>query len=213
MRDKKEIIKIIYGTGNQAKLQQVQSFFEINNVNLEVLSLKDIGFSEDIIEDGRTFEENSMIKAKYIKEFCEKKEIEAIIVTDDAGLCVDALNGEPGVYSARYAGDHAPQEVVLNKLLSNLNDIPFEKRTAQFICVLTAILPDGEKIISKGVSEGYIAEKPGPLGKLTYGPVFIPKGTDKVMNEMTEEEVAKFHSHRQVALTNLIKQLKTKYKF
>lgn len=206
-------MKIIYGTGNKAKLQQVQSFFEINNVNLEILSLKDIGFDKDIIEDGKTFEENSMIKAKAIKEFCDAKGIEAIMVTDDAGLCVDALNGEPGVYSARYAGDHAPQEEVLNKLLSNLKDIPFEKRTAQFICVLTAILPSGESIVSKGVSEGYIAEKAGPLGKLTYGPVFMPKGANKVMNEMTEEEVAKFHSHRQVALTNLVKKLKEIYKF
>lgn len=211
--NKLDSIKIIYGTGNQAKLQQVQSFFEINNVNIEILSLKDIGFDKDIIEDGKTFEENSMIKAKVIKEFCDANRIEAIIVTDDAGLCVDALNGEPGVYSARYAGDHAPQDKVLEKLLLNLKNTPFEKRTAQFICVLTAILPDGEEIVSKGISEGYISEKPGPLGKLTYGPVFIPKGTNKVMNEMTEEEVAKFHSHRQVALTKLVKQLKAKYKF
>lgn len=212
MVDRKNM-KIIYGTSNKAKLHQVQSFFEINNVNLEILSLKDIGFDKDIIEDGKTFEENSMIKAKVIKEFCNKHGIEAIIVTDDAGLCVDALYGEPGVYSARYAGDHAPQEEVLNKLLSNLKDVPFEERTAQFICVLTAILPNGENIVSKGISEGYIAQEPGPLGKLTYGPVFMPKGANKVMNEMTEEEVAKFHSHRQVALTNLIKQLKEIYKF
>lgn len=206
-------MQIIYGTGNIGKLNQVRSFFKINKVNMEILSLKDIGFSEDIVENGKTFEENSMIKAEAIKKFCDKKDINAIIITDDAGLCVDALNGEPGVYSARYAGDHAPQEKVLEKLLNNLKDIPIEKRTAKFICVLTAILPNGEKIVSKGESEGYISEKIGPLGRLTYGPLFMPKGINKVMNEMSEEEVAKFHSHRQVALTNLIKKLKDIYKF
>lgn len=206
-------MQIVYGTGNIGKLNQVQSFFRINKVNMEILSLKDIGFSEDIEENGKTFEENSMIKAEAIKKFCDKKAIKAIIITDDSGLCVDALNGEPGVYSARYAGDHAPQEKVLEKLLNNLKDIPIEKRTAKFICVLTAILPNGEKMVSKGESEGYISEKIGPLGKLTYGPVFMPKGINKVMNEMSEEEVAKFHSHRQIALTNLIKKLKEIYKF
>lgn len=206
-------MQIIYGTGNIGKLNQVQSFFKINKVNMEILSLKDIEFNENIVEDGQTFEENSMIKAEAIKKFCNKENINAIVITDDAGLCVDALNGQPGVYSARYAGDHAPQEKVLEKLLNNLKDIPIEKRTAKFICVLTAILPNGEKIVSRGESEGYISEKIGPLGKLTYGPVFMPKGTDKVMNEMSEEEVAKFHSHRQVALTNLIKKLKEIYKF
>lgn len=206
-------MQIVYGTGNKAKLEQVKSYFEINKIDIEILSIKDIGFLEDIIEDGKTFEENSMIKAEAIRNYCIKNNIEAIVVTDDAGLCVDALNGAPGIYSARYAGDHAPQEEVLKKLLNNLKDVPKEKRTAKFVCVLSAILPNGEKIVSKGVSEGYIAEQAGPLGKLTYGPVFIPKGTNKVMNEMSEEEVAKFHSHRQVALTNLITKLKEIYKF
>lgn len=206
-------MQIIYGTGNEGKLNQVKSYFEINKVNMEILSLKDIGFSGDIIENGKTFEENSMIKAETIKNFCVKNSINAIVITDDAGLCVDALNGAPGVHSARYAGNHAPQEKVLEKLLNELKDVPKEKRTAKFICVLSAILPTGERLISRGESEGYIAEKIGPLGRLTYGPVFIPKGTNKVMNEMTEEEIAKFHSHRQVALTNLIEKLKEIYKF
>ena len=206
-------MKIIYGTGNKGKLEQVKSFFKINNINVEILSLKDIGFNQDIIEDGKTFEENSKIKAEVIKKYCDEKKIEAIVITDDAGLCVDALDGRPGVLSARYAGDHAPQEVVLEKLLNELKYVAKENRTAQFICVLTAILPNGELIVEKGISEGFIAEEPGPLGRLTYGPVFIPKGTDKVMNNMTEEEIAKFHSHRQEALTNMVARLKEIYNF
>ncbi len=206
-------MKIVYGTGNKGKLEQVQSFFKINDIHVEIVSLKDIGFDKEIIEDGKTFEENSLIKAKVIKTYCDEKGIEAIIITDDAGLCVDALDGRPGVLSARYAGDHAPQEVVLEKLLNELKDVSKENRTAKFICVLTAILPTGEIIVEKGMSEGFISEEPGPLGRLTYGPVFIPKGTDKVMNNMTEEEIAKFHSHRQEALTNMVSKLKEIYKF
>ena len=86
-------MKIIYGSSNKAKLQEVEDFFKNNKIDVEVLSLKDIGFNEEIDENGETFEENSLIKANAIKEFCTKKDINEIIITDDAGLCVDALNG------------------------------------------------------------------------------------------------------------------------
>ena len=88
-------MKIIYGTGNKEKLKQVEEFFKDNNINVELLSLKDINFNGEIIENGETFEENSLIKAKAIKAFCNKNNINEIILTDDAGLCVDALNGKP----------------------------------------------------------------------------------------------------------------------
>ena len=103
-------MKIIYGSGNPDKLAEIKAFFQNNKLSDEVLSLKDINFTEDIIEDGDTFEENSLIKAKAIKKYCDENNINEIIITDDAGLCVDPLNGRPGVYSARYAGDHASQE-------------------------------------------------------------------------------------------------------
>ena len=86
-------MKLIYGSSNKAKLQKVEDFLKNNKIDIEVLSLKDIGFDREIIEDGETFEENSLIKANAIKEFCTKKDINEIIITDDAGLCVDALNG------------------------------------------------------------------------------------------------------------------------
>ena len=111
-------MKFIYGTGNSKKIEEVKRFFKTQkNIELEILSLKDIGFNEEIIEDGETFEENSKIKAEAIKKYCNKNNINEIIITDDAGLCVDELNGRPGVLSARYAGDHAPQEVVFNNFL------------------------------------------------------------------------------------------------
>lgn len=199
-------MKIIYGTSNKHKIEQVKSMFSYENIPIEILSLEDIGFNEKIDETGTTFEENSLIKAKAIKEFCNKHNINEIIVTDDAGLCVDALNGAPGVYSARYAGDHAPQDVTIKKLLDNMKSVPKDQRTAQFVCVLTTILKDGRIIVERGETKGSIAEKPGPMGNLTYMPVFIPEGTDRVMNELTEEELTK--THREKAFEKLIEKLK-----
>ena len=201
-------MKIIYGSGNRAKLQEVENFFINNKIDIELLSLKDIDFNEDIEENGKTFEENSLIKAKAIKEFCNKNNINEIIITDDAGLCVDALNGRPGVYSARYAGDHASQEETISKLLDEMKDIPENKRTAKFVCVLTAILKDGQVIVARGETKGKIAKVPGPMGKLTYGPVFIPDEFGKVMNELTSEQLR--HTHREKALQELINKIHIK---
>lgn len=198
-------MKIIYGTGNQHKIAEIKTLFKNHNIETEILSLKDIGFNEEIEENGETFEENSMIKAKAIKEFCKKNNINEIIITDDAGLCVDSLGGAPGVHSARYAGDHAPQYVTLNKLMNEMKDIPREKRTAQFVCVLTALLQNGETIVAKGITKGSIAEEIGTMGGLTFCPVFIPEGSDRVMNDMTDED--KEQTHREKAFKELIEKL------
>ena len=110
-----------------------------------------------------------------------------------------------GVHTARYAGDHAPQDVVLNKLLDEMKDVEEGKRTAKFACVLTTILENGEKIICKGETKGKIALKCGTMGKLTFGPVLIPDGYDRVLNDMTEEEIG--HTHRQLAWKELLTKL------
>ena len=199
-------MKIIYGSGNKGKLQEVKDLFRNNKIDVELLSLKDINFNEDIDENGKTFEENSLIKAKAIKEFCNKNNINEVIITDDAGLCVDALDGRPGVYSARYAGDHASQEVTINKLLDEMKNIPDSERTAKFVCVLTAILKNGEIVVARGETNGKIALAPGPMGKLTYGPIFISEEFGKVMNELTPEELK--HTHREKALIELITKIK-----
>lgn len=199
-------MKIIYGTSNLGKIKQVEDFFKATNVDVDIISLKNIGFNQKIVEDGATFEENSMIKAKAIQKFCKEKQIEGIIVTDDTGLCVDCLNGEPGVYSARYAGDHAPQEVAIEKLLKNIEKTGDKERKAKFVCVLTAVLPDGEIKQVRGETLGKIAEKPGTMGKLTYGPIFIPEGFDRVMNDLKDEELGT--THREKAFLELLKIIK-----
>lgn len=201
-------MKILYGTGNKEKLNQMDKIIKVNNFNAEIIGLKDIGFNKDIIEDGETFEENSKIKAVAIREFCEQNNLhDVIIVTDDAGICVDALNGRPGVYSARYAGDHAPQDITLNKLLTEMKDIKMEDRKAEFVCVLTASLPNGEYIVSRGEAKGKVAIELGTLKGLTYEPAFIPNGFDKPMSEMSIEEFAQVKNHRDIAMINLFTKL------
>lgn len=196
-------MEIIYATTNEGKKNQIQSFLEYNHYDVKLISLKDIGFNEEIDENGDTFEENSYIKAKAVKDFCDRNSIEKIVVADDAGLMVDALGGRPGVHTARYAGDHAPQEKTIEKLLNEMKDV--KDRTASFTCVLTAILPNGEKIVCKGVTKGRIAEKCGTMGKLTFGPVLIPDGFDRVMNDLTEEEIGT--THRQKAWKELLEKI------
>lgn len=199
-------MKIIYGTSNKEKIRQVETYLKVSDLkNIELISLQDIGFNEEIEENGTTFEENSMIKAKAIKSYCDKNDIHEMILTDDAGLCVDSLNGEPGVRSARYAGEEKSQELCIKKLLDNMKAVNDTKRTATFVCVLTAILSDGREIVVRGEKKGTIADKPGTMGKLTYGPVFIPEGFDCVMNDLKDEDLGE--THREKALIQLIDKL------
>lgn len=143
-------MQIIYGTGNKEKITQVKDYIKAVGLDIQIVTAKEIGFNEEIEENGTTFEENSKIKADAIKAYCDKNKINGIVMTDDAGLCVDSLGGKPGIYSARYAGDHASQEVTLKKLLDNMEKVHDEKRKAKFVCVLTAIMPDGKVIVARG---------------------------------------------------------------
>ena len=203
-------MKILYGTGNKEKLKQMEKIIEINNFDVELLSLKDIDFKDDIVEDGTTFEENSRIKADAIRKYCDKNGYhDYIIITDDAGICVDKLGGAPGVFSARYAGDHAPQEITLKKLLDNLKPYTdLKDRTASFVCVLTASLPDKSFIVSRGELKGKVALDVKKYGGLTYEPVFIPDGFDKPIGDMSIEEFAQVKNHRDIAMINLFGKLK-----
>lgn len=203
-------MKILYGTGNKAKVEAMKKIIKVHGFDAELFTVKDVGFNQDVEENGTTFEENSEIKALAIKDFCEKNDIkDKIIITDDAGLCVDALNGEPGIYTGRYAGENPTQMENITKLLNNLKEYTnLEDRTCKFVCVLTAILPNGEKIVARGECKGTIALEHGTLGGLTYGPVFIPEGFDKPMGDMEEEEYASVHNHRDLAMNELMQKFK-----
>lgn len=201
-------MKIIYGTSNKNKVVSMTKILKENKVNAELYTLKDIGFDQEIIEDGTTFEENSAIKANAIKQFCDENKItDKIIITDDAGLCIAKLNGEPGVYSARYAGENASQEQILEKVLNKMQSFQNpEDRSCTFVCVLTAILPDGEKIVARGECKGTVAKTPGKLGGLTYVPIFIPEGFDKPLSDLDEKTFEATHNHRDLAVKQLVKE-------
>lgn len=202
-------MKMIYGTSNANKVIDINEIIKAHGADIEVVSLKDIGFSKEIEEDGKTFEENSLIKATAVKEFCDKNKVEYdVITTDDAGLCVDCLNGGPGIYSARYAGEHATQEENLNKLLSEIEKSKDIDRKAKFVCVLTTFLKDGTKIVSRGECHGTIVKEIKKLGGLTYSPVFIPEGYDVPLLELSAEKYEDAHNHRDKAFVQLLEQIK-----
>lgn len=203
-------MEILYGTSNKAKVKSMEKIIKEHNFDIAIKTLQEIGFNEEIIEDGTTFEENSEIKARAIQKFCEKNNIKIhLIITDDAGLCIDKLNGEPGVYTARYAGENPTQIQNIEKVLNNLKDYHEQKdRTATFVCVLTAIIVDtGEKIVARGECKGSIANQPGTLGGLTYGPIFIPEGFTLPMNDLEEEKYEKVHNHRDIAMKKIVSEL------
>lgn len=203
-------MKIIYGTTNKAKVEAMYGIVKNYGLDAEIFTLKDIGFTDEIIEDGTTFEENSLIKAKAISEFCKKNNItDKIILTDDAGLCVDYLNGAPGIYTGRYAGDHAPQIDNINKLLENMKECTkLEDRSCKLVCVLTAIMTDDNIYTARGECTGTIAFEHGKLGGLTFGPVFIPRGFNKPMGDMDESEYIEVHNHRDLAMNELMNKFK-----
>ena len=204
-------MKIIYGTTNQGKVEAMKKIIKEDNIEgIEIKTLKDIKFNEEIIENGKTFEENSEIKARAIEKYCKKNNIKyELILTDDAGLCIEKLNGEPGVYSARYAGENSTQVQKLEKLLDKMKKYEKqEDRTCVFVCVLTAILPNGEKIVARGECKGTVAKTLGKLGGLTYVPIFIPEGFDKPLSDVDKKTYEATHNHRDIAVKKLIKEFK-----
>lgn len=193
-------IEFVIASSNKHKIQEIQDILEKPNIKL--LSMADIGLEGlEIEESGSTFEENAMIKAKAVMERTGK-----IALADDSGLVVDALNGEPGVYSARYAGadcdDHRN-----NKLLKqNLMSVPFEERTARFVSVIALAFPDGREGLYKGVCEGMIGFNEIGEHGFGYDPLFIPIGSDKTFAQLLPEEKNRM-SHRARALKVMSKKL------
>ena len=190
----------VAATNNKGKLKELKRI--LNQMGHEVKSQKEVGITIEPIEDGKTFEENAIIKAKAICGECNLPTI-----ADDSGIEVDVLNGAPGVYTARYAGVHGDDEANNNKLLKDL--LPYEKqeRTAKFVSAICMYMPNGEYIITKGECEGYIGfEKIGDNG-FGYDPIFnVPFYNDRSYAELTDEEKDVI-SHRGKALAKLKEKL------
>ena len=158
--------RIIFATGNAGKMVEVREI--LAGVDAEVLSMKEAGIKADIVEDGSTFEENALIKARAIHAQCG-----CLVLADDSGLEIDYLNGEPGVYSARYMGEDTPYTIKNQKILDLLAGVPEDKRTARFVCVIAAVLPDGREFTTKGTIEGIIGYESRGEGGFGYDPIFF----------------------------------------
>ncbi len=192
-------MKLLIATHNNKKRVELQRI--LSPIGIEVVLAEDIGCTlRDVEETGTTFEENAKLKAV---SGCEDSGIACI--ADDSGLCVDYLNGEPGVYSARYSGEHGNDEANIDKLLKNLDGVPKEKRTARFVCVACCAFPDGGIITVRGECEGEILTKRRGSGGFGYDPVFMSGG--KSFGEITSEEKDSM-SHRGKALRLMAAQLK-----
>ena len=184
--------RIIFATSNEGKMREVREI--LKGLKAEVLSMKEAGVSVDIVEDGDTFEANAKIKARAVWE-----KTGGIVLADDSGLAVDYLNGEPGVYSARYMGEETSYEIKNWNLIHRLKGVEQEKRTARFVCVIAAALPDGRIITTEGTMDGYIALEPAGEGGFCYDPILMLPEYGKTSAEITMEEKNAI-SHRGKAL-------------
>jgi len=165
--------KIIFATGNKNKMIEIRMI--LADLGMEILSQKEAGITADVIEDGTTFEENALIKAKEIarvvKEMPEYQD--AVVLADDSGLEIDYLNKEPGIYSARYLGEDTSYDIKNRALLDRLEGVPDEKRTARFVCAIAAAFPDGTTEVLRGTMEGMIGYEIVGENGFGYDPIFF----------------------------------------
>ena len=157
--------KVIFATGNQGKMKEIREI--LGDLDIELLSLKDAGIDADIVEDGKTFEENAQIKAKTICDLTGE-----IVLADDSGLEIDYLNKEPGIYSARYMGEDTSYDIKNQALLDRLDGVEDAKRTARFVCAIAAAFPDGSTEAVRGTMEGIIGHEIAGENGFGYDPIF-----------------------------------------
>lgn len=190
------MITIVAASKNQHKIREIEAITK--DFGMEIIPRDQAGVPDvEVEEDGTTFEENSYKKAYEIMKLCGK-----ITIADDSGLEVDCLNGAPGVYSARFAGEDGNDQANNDKLKALLKEIPYEERTGRFVSVITMVYPDGETLTARGEVEGHIVlEERGGNG-FGYDPLFIPIGHSITFGEFAPEEKNKI-SHRANALKEL----------
>jgi len=193
-------MKICLATNNQGKIKELKSL--LSSLDIEVVGLKDIGCKIDLPETGTTFQENSLQKAQYVFD-----NYQISCIADDSGLEIDALQGEPGVFSARYAGEHGNDKANIAKVLEKLARI--ENRKANFKTVVTYINADGNAYFFEGKIEGKIAHHEMGTNGFGYDPIFIPTGYSETFAELSAE-IKNLISHRAKAVDGLLEFLKMK---
>ncbi len=185
--------RIVFATGNKGKMGEIREIYK--DMPYEVCSMKEIGVDPEIIEDGATFEENAMIKARAVAACCPGD----IVFADDSGLEIDYLNKEPGIYSARYMGEDTSYDIKNANLLERMEGVPKEQRTARFVCAVAAVFPDGKEQVVRGTIEGYIGYEPAGCHGFGYDPIFYVDEYGCSTAEL-EPEVKNSISHRGRAL-------------
>ncbi len=186
------MLEIVVATHNEGKLREVSAI--LKGLDARVLSLKDIAFEEEIIEDGADYLENAQKKSSAVARACGK-----IVLADDSGLEIDALEGKPGVHSARFGGGELDSQAKNHLVLDLLKNVPSEKRTARFRCIISIQLPNGEEFNCEGVCEGFITDCLRGVGGFGYDPIFFAPEYGKAMAELKPEEKNRI-SHRAKAL-------------
>lgn len=196
--------RIIFATGNQNKMKEIKMI--LSDLGMEILSMKEAGIDVDVEENGTTFEENALIKARAIAERLPSD----IILADDSGLEIDYLNKEPGIYSARYAGKDTSYDIKNQMLLDRLDGVPDEKRTARFVCAIAAVFPDGAEEVVCEAMEGRIGYKIAGVNGFGYDPIFFLPEFGMTSAEITPEQKNEV-SHRGKALRSMRKVMEKKY--
>ena len=190
--------KLVLATRNQGKITEFRRILDaLAPGAIELIGVDQFPDLVDVDETGSTFEENSLLKARYT---CHATGLPAI--ADDSGLCVDALNGDPGIFSARWAGTHGNDQANLEKVLDQLKDVPDEKRTARFMCVASLVLPDGREQVAEGRFEGHILHAPVGENGFGYDPIFQPLGLSISSAQMSAQE-KDLVSHRGKSLRSI----------
>ncbi len=192
------IKEVVLATGNKGKIREFSNL--LRGVFDNIVSLRDLESPPDVVEDGKTFRENALKKARAIAGYSGKPAL-----ADDSGLEVEALGGKPGVYSARYAGEDASDKDNVRKLLHELEGV--RNRKARFVCCLALVVPEGEEIVVSGTCEGVISEEPRGEGGFGYDPVFFLPELGKTMAEI-EPEIKNKLSHRARAAASLLKNIR-----
>lgn len=189
-------MKIILASNNKNKIKEIKNILKDH----EIVSLSEAGISHETIEDGNTFIENAFKKAYEIAEISG-----CIAIADDSGLCIDALDGKPGIFSARYSGGHGNDEDNIAKVLSELDGV--ENRKCHYTCAVALCFPDGRSITLEKYWNGTIGFEPIGDNGFAFDPIFIPDGESRTAAEMTDEEKNKI-SHRAQAFISMAEELK-----
>ena len=193
--------KLIFATSNKDKAREIAEILE--GTPFVVTTMKEEGFDPDIVEDGKTFEENALIKARAVHALAKG----AYVMADDSGLCIDALDGAPGIYSARFCGENSTYPEKFAKIFEMLKDVPEEQRTAKFVCSIAVVRPDGSEFTVRGEICGVLHEKPMGDGGFGYDPIFYVPEFGMTTAQMTKEQKNSI-SHRGKASRAMAEKLK-----